>query len=103
MKAIHYAMAEWHGLMRYTSDGRYRADNNMTEQLMRDLASGRKNFLFSGSDEAAKNFAFAYSLTQSCKLNHVNPYVYWEDLIANAHNPNRTIDSFMPHLWGKKQ
>ena len=53
---------------------------------MRDLASGRKNFLFSGSDEAAKNFAFAYSLTQSCKLNHVNPYVYWEDLIANAHN-----------------
>lgn len=101
MKAIHYAMAEWNGLMRYTSDGRYRADNNMTEQLMRDLASGRKNFLFSGSDEAAKNFAFAYSLTQSCKLNHANPYAYWEDLIANAHNPNRTIDSFMPHLWGK--
>ena len=61
MKAIHYAIAEWNGLMRYTSDGRYRADNNMTEQLMRDLATGRKNFLFSGSDEAAKNFAFAYS------------------------------------------
>ena len=103
MKAIHYAIAVWHGLMRYTSDGRYRADNNMTEQLMRDLATGSKNFVFSGSDEAAKNFAFAYSLTQSCKLNAVNLYAYWENLIANAHNLNRTIDSFMPHLWGKKQ
>lgn len=48
------------------------------------------------------NLAFAYSLTQSCKLCNVNPYDYWEDLLANAYNPNRTIDSFMPHLWRKQ-
>ena len=102
MKAIHYAQAEWQGLMRYTSDGRYRPDNNYAEAIMRDLATGRKNFLFSGSDEAAKNLAFAYSLTQSCKLCNVNPYDYWEDLLTNAYNPSRTIDSFMPHLWRKQ-
>ena len=28
MKAIHYAQAEWQGLVRYTTDGRYRPDNN---------------------------------------------------------------------------
>lgn len=99
MKAIHYALAEWNGLVRYTSDGRYRADNNMTEQLMRDFAVGRKNFLFSGSDAAAKNLSFAYSLTQSCKLCKINPYAFWEDLLTNAHNPERSVDSFMPHLW----
>jgi len=101
MKAIHYALAEWQGLVRYTTNGNYRADNNYAEQIMRDLATGRKNFLFSGSDNAAKNLAFAYSLTQSCKLCKINPYDYWEDLLANSMSPNRQIDSFMPHLWKK--
>ena len=47
---------------------------------MRDLACGRKNFLFCGSDNAAMNLAFAYSLTENCKLNNINPYDYWSDL-----------------------
>lgn len=51
---------------------------------------------------ARSNLAFAYSLTQSCKLCNVNPYDYWEDLLTNSCNPNRTIDSFMPHLWRKQ-
>lgn len=68
---------------------------------MRDLATGRKNFLFCESDESAKNLAFAYSLTQSCNLCGITPYDYWEDLLINAYNPNRTTDSFMPHLWHK--
>ena len=69
--------------------------------IMRDLAVGRKNFLFSGSDEAAKNLAFAYSLTQSCKCCGVTPYDYWEDLLTNVYDSSLTIDSFMPHLWHK--
>ncbi len=101
MKAIHYAQAEWKGLMLYTKDGNYRADNNYAEQIMRDLATGRKNFMFSGSDEAAQNLAFAYSLTQSCTLCNVNPYEFWEDLLTNGLSPNRTVDSFIPHLWRK--
>ena len=68
---------------------------------MRDLAVGRENFLFSGSDKATKNQYFASSLTQSCKCCKVNPYDYWEDLLTNAYDPKRTIDSFMPHLWHK--
>lgn len=101
MKAIHYAQAEWQGLVRFTTDGNYRPDNNYAEAIMRDLATGRKNFLFSGSDEAAKNLAFAYSLTQSCKFCKINPYDYWEDLLSNSMNSDREIDSFMPHLWRK--
>ena len=81
MKAINYAKAEWKGLIKYTEDGKYRVDNNAAESIMRDLACGRKNFLFCGSDNAAKNLAFAYSLTESCKLNNINPYDYWSDLI----------------------
>lgn len=51
MKAIHYAQAEWQGLVRYTTDGRYRPDNNYAEAVMRDLATGERT---SSSQEVTK-------------------------------------------------
>ena len=101
LKAINYAMAEWKGLIRYTMDGRYRADNNYAEQCMRDLACGRKNFLFCGSDNAAMNLSFAYSLTESCKFNNINPYDYWSDLIENVGKEGVDLNSFVHNLWQK--
>ena len=101
MKAINYAIAEWKGLIRYTEDGMYRVDNNYAEACMRDLACGRKNFLFCGSDNAAKNLAFAYSLTESCKLNNINPYEYWEDLINFVGCEGIDLNSFVHSQWHK--
>ena len=101
MKAINYALAEWKGLIRYTEDGRYRVDNNYAEACMRDLACGRKNFLFCGSDNAAKNLAFAYSLTESCKLNNINPYDYWADLINFVGCEGIDLNSFVHSQWHK--
>lgn len=48
------------------------------------------------------DLAFAYSLTQSCKLCNVNTYDYRDDLLTNACNPSRTLDNFMSHLWRKQ-
>ena len=101
MKAINYAKAEWKGLIRYTEDGRYRVDNNAAESIMRDLACGRKNFLFCGSDNAAMNLAFAYSLTESCKLNNINPYDYWSDLIDFIGCEGIDLNSFVHSQWHK--
>ena len=101
MKAINYALAEWKGLIRYTEDGMYRVDNNYAEACMRDLACGRKNFLFCGSDNAAKNLAFAYSLTESCKLHNINPYEYWEDLINHVGREGIDLNSFVHSRWQK--
>ena len=101
MKAINYALAEWKGLIRYTEDGTYRVDNNYAEACMRDLACGRKNFLFCGSDNAAKNLAFAYSLTESCKLNNINPYEYWEDLINFVGREGVDLNCFVHSRWQK--
>ena len=101
LKAINYARAEWMGLIRYTEDGSYRVDNNYAEQCMRDFACGRKNFLFCGSDIAAQNVAFAYSLTQSCKFNKINPYAYWADLIENVGRDGVDLNSFVHSRWQK--
>ena len=97
LRAINYARAEWNGLIKYTEDGRYRVDNNYAEQCMRDLACGRKNFLFN----AAQNLAFAYSLTQSCKFNKINPYDYWADLIDNIGREGVDLNSFVHSRWQK--
>ena len=101
MKAINYAKAECKGLIRYTEDGKYRVDSNAAESIMRDLACGRKNFLFCGSDNAAKNLAFAYSLTESCKLNNINPYDYWSDLIDFIGCEGIDQNSFVHSQWHK--
>lgn len=101
MKAIKYAIAEWQGIIRYTRNGNYRVDNNYAEQCMRDIACGRKNFLFSGSDEAAANLAFAYSLTESCKLCRVNPYTYWTYILDNAEDQSIPALNLLPHMWHK--
>ena len=76
-------------------------DNNAAESIMRDLACGRKNFLFCGSDNAAMNLAFAYSLTESCKLNNITPYDYGSDLIDFIGCEGIDLNSFVHSQWHK--
>jgi transposase len=58
-------------------DGRLEIDNNAVENLIRPLALGRKNWLFAGSPSGAKAAATFYSLIATCKLNNVEPYPYF--------------------------
>ncbi|MBN1952237.1 MAG: transposase [Bacteroidales bacterium] len=44
-------------MVRYTEDGRWKIDNNAIENSIRVVALGRKNYMFAGSHEAAKNAA----------------------------------------------
>jgi transposase len=44
-KATGYLRNHWELLERYTTDGRFPIDNNETEQLMKQIALGRKNAL----------------------------------------------------------
>jgi hypothetical protein len=46
-------------------------DNNIAEKLIRDLAIGRKNFMFAGSHNGAKNAAIIYSFIGTCKLHRI--------------------------------
>lgn len=83
-EAITYAANEFKGIIRYTEEGYFRPDNNYAEQCMRDIAVGRKAFLFFGNDEAAKYWSFGYALVESCKMWCVNVIDYWTDLIISA-------------------
>jgi transposase len=47
------------------------------ENAIRPFALGRKNWLFNGSPKVAKAGAIFYSLIETCKANHIEPYKYF--------------------------
>lgn len=69
------------------------------------MALSRKNSLFAGSDEAGANWASLASLVETCKLNEVNPPIYFTDLLTRLVNgwPQERIDELMPWCWVPEQ
>jgi len=103
-KAIFYTYGIYRKLIRYTLDGRYRIDNNQAENSVRDLALGRKNYLFCGNHEAARHTAVIYSLMVSCKVNNVNPQEWLTDVLNRIQDQkNQKMDELLPHLWKLKR
>ena len=99
-KAIFYTYGIYRKLIRYTLDGRYRIDNNQAENSVRDLALGRKNYLFCGNHEAAGRTAIIYSLKASCKVNDVNPQEWLTDVLNRIQDHNiQKLDELLPHKW----
>jgi len=72
-KAIEYSLKRWTHLMNYLMDGKLEIDDNLVEGTIRNLAIGRKNYLFAGSHDAAKVAAMCYSFFGTCKKHDVNP------------------------------
>ena len=66
---------------------------------MRQVAVGRKNYLFCGSHEAAKRAGLLYSLLVTCKLNDVNPYEWLKDVLSRdiKEMPINRIKELLPH------
>ena len=46
-----------------------------------------KNWLHSGSHDAAQNIAFMYSLYESCKFNDLNFFDYINDVLTRRKHP----------------
>jgi len=74
--AIQYAASRWEGLCAYAHDGRLEIDNNLIENSIRPLALGRKNYLFAGNHDAARNLAALYSIVGTAHKNGLNVYRY---------------------------
>ncbi|MCP4801192.1 MAG: IS66 family transposase [bacterium] len=75
-KAIHYTTRQWPRLLAYLDDGQLQIDNNLVENAIRPFALGRKNWLFSNTQNGAKASANLYSLVETAKANDLEPYHY---------------------------
>jgi transposase len=75
-KAIHYALGLWPQLIIYVDDSNIPIDNNPAENAVRPFVIGRKNWLFSGSPRGAHASATLYTLVETAKANHLEPWAY---------------------------
>ena len=100
-EAIRYALNHRDGLCRFLEDGRIELDTNTVERAIRPLVLSRKNALFASGDDGGARWAAMASLIETCKLNGVNPQVYFTDLLTRLVNgwPNSRIDELMPWHW----
>jgi transposase len=100
-KATAYLLNHWQALSRFVTDGRIDLDNNLTERQLRDIALGRRNYLFAGSHAAARRAADLYSLMRTCAQYRVPPLAYVTDLLQKLANGWRIarVEELLPHRW----
>ena len=100
-EAIRYAVNHREGLMLFLSDGRIETDTNVVERAIRPICLSRKNALFASGDDGGERWAAIASLIETCKLNDVDPQIYFTDLLTRLIGgwPNGRIDELMPWCW----
>lgn len=99
-KALGYALRQELALRRFLEDGRLRMDNNLSENGLRVVATGRKAWLFFGSDDHAEAAANLYSLIASCKLHGLDPERYLAEIIrVMPYWPRHRYLELAPAYW----
>ena len=79
-KAVNYTLNQWKSLRNILKDGVAEISNNLCEQRMKPVKLLLKNCMNIGSEDAAENSAFIFSLIESCKLNGIDPQDYLKHL-----------------------
>lgn len=79
-KAVNYTINQWKSLKNILKDGAAEISNNLCEQRMKPVKLLLKNCMNIGSEDAAGNSAFIFSLIESCKLNDIDPQDYLKHL-----------------------
>lgn len=95
-KALVYALNEWDAMEKVLRSGEAELSNNLAEQMMRHLKLNLKTCMNIGSEEAASDNAFMYSLIESCHMNGLSPVKYIEHLVASLRLDPADTTSLLP-------
>ena len=102
-KAVTYLRNRRNCLMTYLEDGRCSISNNWSENSVRPLTVGRKNWLFSSSVDGANASMGIYTIVEMANLYGLSRYKYLEYLLEHRPNRNMTdeeLERFAP--WNEK-
>lgn len=99
-KALNYLNNHWTELTRYLNDPRLPADNNECEQLMKQVAVGRKNWLFAGSVAGGERNAGFLTLVSSAHRNDLDVRAYTTDVLRRLLAGEQDYESMLPWNWG---
>src|SRR3984885_11006461 len=98
--ALRYISNQWKPLTVFMGDPKIPIHNNASESALRIVALARKNSLFFGHEQAARNFSVLYSLVQTAERHGVNPLAYLEDVLMRVQTrPAARTDELLPDHW----
>ena len=98
-EALGYLRNHWEPLQAYLSDGRVPMDNNEVEQLMKQVAIGRKNWLFIGSVAAGERAADFLTLVSSAVRNDLDVWAYLKDVLDRLLAGDTDYAALRPDAW----
>lgn len=100
--ALEYAHNQRLALQRFFADGRLVLSNNWAERAIKPIATGRKAWLFCGSDDHARSTAALFSLVGSARLHGLDAEEYLRCLIrlVPLWPPERMLE-LSPLFWAR--
>jgi transposase len=102
-QAFSYTLNQWPKLEKFLEHPEMPADNNYTEQQVKQYAIGRKAWLFSHDKVSAQASANLYSLVMTARANGVEPFAYLQELFERlpAATTVAEIETLLP--WNAKR
>ena len=76
LEGIHYCINQEEALKVFLDDGEVPLDNNATEGALRSFCLHKHAWKLIDSIDGAKSSAIIYSITETAKANHLNPFRY---------------------------
>lgn len=102
-RAVTYIRNRKETLMTYLEDGRCSLSNNPSENSIRPITLGRKNWLFSDSQDGANASAVVYSMVEMAKAHGLHPYSYLKYLLDSRPSDNTSETQFADLApWSEK-
>ena len=98
-QAAAYVRRHWQALNRFVDDPTIPIDNNDCEQLMKRIATGRKNWLFKGSVAAGERAANLMTIIGSAVRNDLDVTAYLDDILRRALSGDTDWSALSPHNW----
>lgn len=101
-EAIKHARKHWVDFTNFLRDGRIKdITNNAAERALRQVAVGRKNWMFIGHEDAGPAAGTLMSLIQTCREHRVNPIDYFRDVLVRISEPGSSarIRDLLPANW----
>ena len=100
IEPIDYMLKRWDGFALFLEDGRVCLTNNAAERALRNVALGRRNWTFAGSQRGADRAAVMLTVITTCRLNDIDPKAWLADVLGRiADHPVTRLHELLPWEW----
>jgi transposase len=101
-EALRYVHNHWQALNVFVRDGRIPIDNNLVEQLMKQVATGRKAWLFVCNVPAGEQSARMMTLVSSARRHDLDVGLYIKDVLDQLLAGSTDYHNFLPDVWKQR-